>query len=68
MYHVPFISLVKLGAKRKLDKFQIAEIMDRRKKGYGYGTIAKELGMKRSTVHKIVQRELGVNVNVRALR
>ena len=48
---------VKFGAKRKYDKYQIAEIMDKRRQGKGYGTIAKSLGMNRSTVQKIVQRE-----------
>ena len=48
---------VKFGAKRKFDKFQIQEIMDKRKQGHGYGTIAKSLGMNRSTVQKIVERE-----------
>ena len=48
---------VKFGAKRKFDKFQIQEIMDKRKQGQGYGTIAKSLGMNRSTVQKIVERE-----------
>ena len=49
---------VKFGAKRKYDKYQIAEIMDKRRQGKGYGTIAKSLGMNRSTVQKIVQREV----------
>ena len=48
---------VKFGAKRKFDKFQIQEIMDKRNKGMGYGSIAKALGMKKSTVQTIVQRE-----------
>ena len=48
---------VKLGAKRKFDKYQIAEIMEKRRQGQGYGTIAKSLGMHRATVQKIVQRE-----------
>ncbi len=48
---------VKFGAKRKFDKFQIQEIMNKRKQGEGYGTIAKSLGMNRSTVQKIVERE-----------
>jgi len=52
---------VKFGAKRKFDKYQIQEIMDKRKQGQGYGTIAKSLGMNRATVQKIVQRE-GVTV------
>jgi len=48
---------VKFGAKRKFDKYQIQEIMDKRKKGMGYGSIAKVLGMKKSTVQTIIQRE-----------
>ncbi len=48
---------VKFGAKRKYDKYQIAEIMDKRSQGQGYGTITKALGMKRSTVQMIVDRE-----------
>jgi len=48
---------VKFGAKRKFDKYQIQEIMDKRKKGMGYGSIAKALGMKKSTVQTIIQRE-----------
>ena len=49
---------VKFGAKRKYDQFQIAEIMKKRKAGEGYGTIAKSLGMKKSTVQTIIQREV----------
>ncbi len=49
---------VKFGAKRKFDKFQIAEIMDKRNQGLGYGAIAKALGMNKSTVQMIVQREV----------
>tara|TARA_Y100001968_G_scaffold5684_1_gene4978 strand:- start:39 stop:617 length:579 start_codon:yes stop_codon:yes gene_type:complete len=48
---------VKFGKKRKFDKFQIQEIMDKRNKGMGYGSIAKALGMKKSTVQTIIQRE-----------
>ena len=48
---------VKFGAKRKFDKYQIAKILEKRKQGQGYGTIAKSLGMNRSTVQKIVERE-----------
>ena len=48
---------VKFGAKRKFDKYQVAEILEKRKQGQGYGTIAKSLGMNRSTVQKIVERE-----------
>ena len=47
----------KFGAKRKFDKSQVAEILGKRKQGQGYGTIAKSLGMNRSTVQKIVERE-----------
>ena len=49
---------VKFGAKRKYDQFQIAEIMKKRKAGAGYGSIAKSLGMKKSTVQTIIQREV----------
>ena len=48
---------VKFGAKRKFDKYQVAEILEKRKQGQGYGTIAKSLGMNRSTVQKIVERK-----------
>jgi len=48
---------VKFGRKRDYDKFQVAEILEKRKQGQGYGTIAKALGMSRSTVQTIVQRE-----------
>ena len=48
---------VKFGSKRKFDKYQVAEILEKRKQGQGYGTIAKSLGMNRSTVQKIVERE-----------
>ena len=51
---------VKFGAKRKYDQFQIAEIMKKRKAGEGYGSIAKSLGMKKSTVQTIIQREVAV--------
>ena len=49
---------VKFGAKRKYDQFQIAEIIKKRKAGEGYGSIAKSLGMKKSTVQSIIQREV----------
>ena len=49
---------VKFGAKRKYDKYQVAEIMDKRNNGQGYGAIAKALGMNKSTVQMIVQREV----------
>ena len=48
---------VKFGRKRQYDQHQVAEILDKRKQGQGYGTIAKALGMNRATVQKIVQRE-----------
>ena len=48
---------VKFGMKRRYDNFQIAEIMKKRKQGEGYGTIAKAMGMKRSTVQTIINRE-----------
>ena len=49
---------VKFGMKRKYDKHQIAEIMKKREQGEGYGTIARSLGMSRSTIASIVKREL----------
>ena len=48
---------VKFGAKRKYDKFQIEEIMNKRTQGLGYGSIAKSMGMSKSTVQTIIQRE-----------
>ena len=51
---------VKFGRKRKFDKHQVTEILDKRKQGLGYGSIAKSLGMKKSTVQMIVQREVAV--------
>ena len=48
---------VKFGRKRQFDQYQIAEIMKKRNQGEGYGTIAKSLGMKKSTVQMIVNRE-----------
>ena len=48
---------VKFGAKRKYNKYQIQEIMDKRNKGMGYGSIAKSLGMTKSTVQTIIKRE-----------
>ena len=53
---------VKFGAKRKYDKFQIQEILNKRNQGQGYGQIAKAMGMSRSTVSTIVKRELDVAV------
>ena len=52
---------VKFGAKRKFNKQKIQEIMDKRKEGMGYGSIAKELRMKKSTIQAIIQRELLAN-------
>tara|TARA_B100001996_G_scaffold246309_1_gene190785 strand:- start:245 stop:823 length:579 start_codon:yes stop_codon:yes gene_type:complete len=49
---------VKFGAKRKYDKFQIEEIMNKRNQGIGYGSIAKSMGMSKSTVQTIIQREV----------
>ena len=49
---------VKFGAKRKYDKFQIQEIMQKRSEGLGFGTIARAMGMSRSTVQTIVNREV----------
>ena len=48
---------VKFGMKRKYDQHQIAEIMRKREKGEGYGTIGRSLGMSRATVASIVKRE-----------
>ena len=48
---------VKFGRKRQFDQYQIAEIMKKRNQGEGYGAIAKSLGMKKSTVQMIVNRE-----------
>ena len=48
---------VKFGAKRKYNKFQIEEIMNKRNQGIGYGSIAKSMGMSKSTVQTIIQRE-----------
>jgi len=48
---------VKFGAKRKYDKFQIEEIMNKRNQGIGYGSIAKSMGISKSTVQTIIQRE-----------
>ena len=51
---------VKFGAKRKYDKHQVQEILKKKSEGEGYGTIARALGMSRSTVQTIVKREGGV--------
>lgn len=48
---------VKFGMKRRYDAHQVAEIMRKRESGEGYGTIARAMGMKRSTVQTIVNRE-----------
>ena len=48
---------VKFGRKRKFDQYQIAEIIKKRNQGEGYGTIAKSLGMNKSTVQMIINRE-----------
>ena len=53
---------VKFGRKRTYDKYQIQEILDKRKEGQGYGTIARSMGMNRGTVQKIVNREMEVAV------
>ena len=55
---------VKFGAKRKYDKFQIQEIMQKRSEGIGFGTIARSMGMSRSTVQTIVNRENTVGIGV----
>ena len=49
---------VKFGAKRKFDKHQVQEILKKKEQGEGYGTIARALGMSRSTVQTIVKREM----------
>ena len=51
---------MKFGKKRKYNQHQIAEIMNKREKGEGYGTIARALGMSRATIQSIVNRELEV--------
>ncbi len=53
---------VKFGKKRKYNQHQIQEIMKKREAGEGYGTIARSLGISRSTVQTIVKRELEVVV------
>jgi len=53
---------VKFGRKRTYDKYQIQEIIEKRKEGQGYGTIARSMGMNRGTVQKIVNREMEVAV------
>ena len=55
---------VKFGAKRKYDKFQIQEFMQKRSEGVGFGTIARSMGMSRSTVQTIVNRENTVGIGV----
>ena len=56
---------VRFGAKRKYDQNTINEIMDRRKQKEGYGTIAKAMGMSRSSVSTIVKRELNESISNR---
>jgi len=53
---------VKFGAKRKYDKHQVQEILNKRNEGQGYGTIARAMGMSRATIQSIVKRELEVAV------
>ena len=48
---------VKFGRKKTYDEYQVAEIMEKRSQGQGYGTIARSLGMSRSMVQRIVQQE-----------
>ena len=55
---------VKFGMKRKYDKHQIAEIMKKRDQGEGYGTIARSMGMSRSTIASIVKREKDAVVGI----
>ena len=55
---------VKFGMKRKYDKHQIAEIMKKREQGEGYGTIARSMGMSRSTIASIVKREKDAVVGI----
>ena len=51
---------VKFGRKRVYDKFQIQEIMRKKSEGDGLGSIARSMGMSRSTVQTIVNREKAV--------
>ena len=51
---------VKFGRKRVYDKFQVQEIMRKKNEGDGLGTIARSMGMSRSTVQTIVNREKAV--------
>ena len=55
---------VKFGMKRKYDKHQIAEILKKRDQGEGYGTIARSMGMSRSTIASIVKREKNAVVGI----
>ena len=55
---------VKFGMKRKYDKHQIAEILKKRDQGEGYGTIARSMGMSRSTIASIVKREKDAVVGI----
>ena len=51
---------VKFGKKRVYDKHVVAEIMDKRSKGHGYGQIGKAMGIARGTVQKIFNREKAI--------
>ena len=55
---------VKFGRKRTYDQYQIQEILEKRKLGQGYGTIARSMGMNRGTVQKIVAREQDAIVEI----
>ena len=55
---------VKFGRKRTYDQYQIQEILEKRKLGQGYGTIARSMGMNRGTVQKIVAREQDAIVGI----
>ena len=48
---------VKFGRKKTYSEYQVAEIMDKRSQGQGYGTIAKSLGITKSMVQRIVNQE-----------
>ena len=51
---------VKFGKKRVYDKHVVAEIMDKRSTGLGYGQLGKAMGIARGTVQKIVNREKAI--------
>ena len=55
---------VNFGRKRTYDQYQIQEILEKRKLGQGYGTIARSMGMNRGTVQKIVAREQDAIVGI----